>query len=218
MATKNLARTVIEGGRTSWNQWIRRHSHGRARAREREIEARLPYQTDFDDLVIPGRAQVWRSFDDKLGPTRRWLTSQIGRPWKLVHSELFERFDTRTTPGRHIVFDHMLPSVRQHGHCERGRARFIVDAHGILRGVPRERWRHRQPEPLPRLPVPPCDWLANRRVGVRGAALFWFTATPAGAFRQAGRLSDDDCAIWRALPEWFRKQHDPAAPLHTIRN
>ena len=66
----------------------------------------------------------------------RWLESQCGRPWSKVYAEVCERFDTRTTAGRHIVHDHLLGSVWQGGivrdEVQRDR-HFIVDRHGILR-------------------------------------------------------------------------------------
>jgi len=219
MATKNMARTVIEGGRAGYNKWQRRSSNARARACERNIEARLRRETDFDDLVIPERVHVRKDFRDKLGPTRRWLRSQLGRPWDLVRGELFARFDTRTTPGRHIVFCHMLPSVGEEGDvsCKYCRREFVVDARGILRTPPPRVASWERQEPIP-AGLDPCGWLDGRRVGARGPVLFWFTPTPAGAYRQAGRLTHEECVYWRALPQWFRKQHVSTAPLPFKRN
>jgi hypothetical protein len=102
MATKDLARTAIEGGRAYRNCWDRRHSHARVRSGERNVEASLRYRTDFDDLIMPERERVPVSFHDKLSAPERWLARQSGRPWSLVRSELFARFDRRTTAGRHV--------------------------------------------------------------------------------------------------------------------
>jgi len=213
MATKDLARTVIEGGRYHGNCWDRRNSNARLRAMERDFARGLRRGGDFDALVIPRRECVRRWFRDKLGPTERWLRSNVGRPWDLVRSELFRRFDTRTTPGRHIVFCHMLPSVHDHSGIARGWIEFIVDEQGILRQLaPWKGPARRRLEPLPP-GIDPCGWLAGRRVGARGEVLFWFTPTPAGAFRQSGRLSARECVYWRALPAWFRERHVPAAPI-----
>jgi hypothetical protein len=88
---------------------------------------------------------------------------------------------------------------------------FQVDARGILRYEVRPRWRRRSEE-LPRPEAELRRWLAGRRVGERGEALFWFTATPAGAFRQHLRLDEDDARLWRSLPPCFRKRHHPSAP------
>jgi hypothetical protein len=94
--------------------------------------------TDFDDVVYRPRKKVWRDFSDKLGPAGRFLSSQVGRPWSKVHSELFARFDTRTTAGRHILFDHVLKTIRE-GYGLGARYRFFVDARGILRRAKQRR-------------------------------------------------------------------------------
>ena|SRR5204863_621192 len=137
MSTKNLSRTVIEGGRTHYSAWARRHSNGLDRVREREVSTRLLRSTDFDGEAYPGRPSVYRAFHDKLGPAARWLQSQVGRPWVKVRSELFARFDTRTTAGRHILFCHVLPAVEVGRKGGLRRVRFRVDRHGILRQVTR---------------------------------------------------------------------------------
>jgi len=147
MSTKNLARTVIEGGRSGWSRFARRHSHALVRAREREVSHALGKGADFDALVYPKRDPVYRDFADKLGPARRWLRAQANRPWNQVRSELFARFDTRTTAGRHILFGHLLPEVeaieRYSGLTPRRRC--FIDAHGYLRvaSVRRKRARTR---------------------------------------------------------------------------
>jgi hypothetical protein len=213
MSTKNLARTVIEGGRTRWSRDYRRMMNAKDRAREREALGRLATGGDPDGLVVPGPESAGRGFDDKLGPPRRWLRSQIGRPWDLVRGELLRRFDTRTTAGRHIVFCHMLPWVEECG-CASCWKPFLVDRHGILREAPR-RPRYAWPgarAPLPRDERALSAWLSGRRVGERGQTLFWFAPTATGGYRQHHRLGADDAALWQALPLWFRERHVPGAP------
>ena len=66
----------------------------------------------------------------------RWLRAQIGRPWNTVRSELVQRFDRRTTAGRHLLCDHLLHEI------ERGFGLLwphdvTVDRRGILRCKPR---------------------------------------------------------------------------------
>jgi hypothetical protein len=211
MSTKNLARTVIEGGRYRSNRWERRRSNNVHRTAQRMALANIR-AVDPDELVLQPRQSIRPGFRDKLGPARRWLASQTGRPWDLVRGELLQRFDTRTTPGRHIVFGHVLPWVEGTDYNFLWRE-FRVDAHGLLRSLRRERYRGAPlPKPLPRPQAEVDRWLAQRRVGERGGYLFWFTLTPAGAFRQDRRLDDDDARLWRSLPVWFREQHMPGAP------
>jgi hypothetical protein len=211
MSTKNLARTVIEGGRYRSNRSDRRHSNGEHRTAQRRSLANIRH-LDPEDLVFEPRTSVRPSFRDKLSPAKRWLDSQVGRPWNIVRGELLQRFDTRTTPGRHIVFGHMFPWVE--GEDSRfSRRYFRVDGRGLLRRVRPEPYHGRRPpEPLPRPQAELERWLAGRRVGTRGDHLFWFTFTPAGALRQDRRLDDNDARLWRSLPLWFREQHVPGAP------
>lgn len=209
MSTKNLARTVIEAGRMSSGSWACREANARFR---REVRVRLVAAAggQSDEVLYPVHKKTNRHLDDKLSPAKRWLASQVGRPWNLVRGELFSRFDTRTTAGRHIVFGHMLRWVKTTtvaGCCDYY-AHFQVDRHGILRTRQRERYVYpRRPEPLPS-PAPDLErWLDGRRVGARGELLFWFVPTAGNAFRQHHRLEEADVARWRALPEWFREKN-----------
>jgi len=134
MATKNLSRTVIEGGRTRGNTWQRRTSNGVQRSSALRVSGSLVSGADADFTIYPVRRVVYPQFNDKLGPAERWLASQVGRPWNKARSDLFARFDVRTTPGRHIVFDHVLPEVEG---APRRRSDYVVDHVGILRKVKR---------------------------------------------------------------------------------
>src|SRR6266849_1933101 len=107
MSTKDLARTVIEGGRARVNRSERRYSTAQERTRERSLSAQLVRFTELDDVTYRQRAPVRPNFHDKLRPAERWLASQVGRPWCKARGELFARFDSRTTAGRHILFDHL---------------------------------------------------------------------------------------------------------------
>lgn len=209
MSTKNLARTVIEGGRRPHNRFERRRSHGVERASAHAVTRRLHAGLDADLAVFPSRPQVWKSFDDKLGPARRWLRSQAGRPWDVVRSELFARFDTRTTAGRHIVFDHLLQEVRPFPFNPYRRRELWISTHGILRYEPRSRTRGPSYGRWGQLPEPEAvlrQWLAGRRVIEQGVRLYWLVGTPQGGFRQQHELSDDEARRFRALPAWFREQ------------
>jgi hypothetical protein len=217
MSTKNLARTVIEGGRARYNKIQRYHSHAQQRRAEHMVSSRLLCDSELDDVVYPARERVYQGFDDKLGPAERFLESQIGRPWNKVRSELFARFDSRTTAGRHVLFCHLLRSVITgvHERVSFWRDEFTVDAHGILRRLRRapwlplravwhDEWRF----PLPERRDVLDEWLAGRRVGERTNRLYWFVQTPTGAFRQQYGLRDAEVARWRALPQWYRDLND----------
>lgn len=214
MSTKNLARTVIEGGRYRGNRWDRRHSNKWERAAERCLSSRMTL-LDIDGVLYEPRAPVGAYFRDKLAPAQRWMRSQIGRPWNKVRGELMLRFDTRTTAGRHIVFDHLLRSVQIDETATRFWSfDFKVDRHGILRELTRPRYRRPvRPTPLLEPESVLLDWIGTRRVGERDTHLYWFVPTPAGAFRQASALDETDAVRWRSLPIWFRERCDAfAAP------
>jgi hypothetical protein len=70
----------------------------------------------------PKRAPIARSnqygwnpkeFSDLLGPLRRYLRKQVGRPWDKVWSEITRNLDRRSLSGQHI-FDHIQWEVEQH--------------------------------------------------------------------------------------------------------
>jgi hypothetical protein len=54
-----------------------------------------------------------KSFSDLLGPLKRYLRKQVGRPWDDVYSELSQHLDKRSLSGQHI-WDHVLQEVEQY--------------------------------------------------------------------------------------------------------
>ncbi len=208
MATKNLSRTVIEGGRYHGNTFDRRASHGPERGGVRQALRAIRDGDDADGVVLPKKRKVQRHFHDKLAAAERWLRAQIGRPWNKVRAELFACFDTRTTAGRHIVFDHMLPWVRVDRAVDSWSWRYHileVGRGGILR-LARERPRQRREHYWPRAEW--LAWLAGRKVAIRGEALFWLEPTEIEQrFRQGRRLDDEERAYFLALPSAFHKEH-----------
>jgi hypothetical protein len=57
-------------------------------------------------------ASNWKQFSDLLGPLRRYLRAQVGRPWDKVWSEITQTLDSRSLTGQHI-FDHIRWEVEQ---------------------------------------------------------------------------------------------------------
>jgi hypothetical protein len=211
MAKKNLARTAIEGGRYHHNSWERRHSHGIARAREREVLGRLTADPSAaDEIAGPARKRVRKMFYDKLRPVERWLARQAGRPWNDVYSEIKKRFDSRTTAGRHILYDHLLAYVEigeRHGWPWRGN--MAVGSDGILRIQDGFRWQRKRVrergvwvgrEALAR-------FSGGRRIGRQGEIWFWFVpvrprcAVAPLAFRQDRRMEEREVAFFLSLKE-----------------
>ena len=191
MSTKNLSRTAIEGGRTGSNKWDRRYSHAETRADEKaylgEVKADLENFYNYD---IPKTRVVYKEFNDKLGPMYRWLESKIGLPWDEVRSQVTKDFDTRTTAGRHIVYDHLLRQVEvtpnhDYGAYYRGPEDYTtsysyhdyyVDDNGYLQKktyISRKNKNKSAKFNTAQI----ANWLSGRVVGKVGKRLFWFVPT-----------------------------------------
>lgn len=180
MSKKNLARTPLEGGRTNedreWRRdWI--ETHRRMRHATNHKMTRDPSAWDSIDLEID--RQGWRDskFKDKINAIERWIAKQVGRKWDDVYSEIKQRFDCRTTAGRHILYDHIIGyvelSLDSH---RRSRAEFMVDEDGILvRGPWRRNWHRRPAEPaiVKRTIDEVRAFCGDRKVRNIGTELFW---------------------------------------------
>ena len=225
MSTKNLARTVIEGGRDPFNKWERRDSNSSLRVAARSYQAALRDAEFAWSTAPPERKKVRRDFADKLGPVRRWLDSACGRRWADVRSEMFRRFDIRTLPGRHIVYDHMLVDVADHGLKERfAFERYYVDAEGILRRTPpRDRtWLRARVTAAEQADL--RVFAGARKIRQAGSAYFWLEMTfayrwtkgrgfelqPTGRYRQTRRLTTPELDHFTAMSTAAR-----AALIHT---
>ena len=101
-----------------------------------------------------------KSLNENLAPLRRYLRSQVGRPWDNVYGEICERINRRSAVQLHIwqhlaeyvCTDPHVISGEVHRHGLFGSLRnFYVDPRtGLLRyneGYGRRRWR---PSPLRR--------------------------------------------------------------------
>jgi len=179
VSTKNLARTVIEGGRTGGYKSEVREAQHSERASSRTFLRAVQKDVDAADaLPTPKRVHVGKEFADKLNPVYQFLDSRIGKNWSKVRAEMFERFDSRTTPGRHILFDHALSTVDESGNTDRFRyIRYVVDKQGRLQKN-KERTRYAKWRPLE-----PVDWdaiiawLGNRKVISCGERFAWMIPT-----------------------------------------
>ena len=152
MSTKNLARTVIEGGRHGHDKYMRRTSLRYLRHDNRRFcDAVKTDRIDFDEEVEPAREVRYRWRDeihaDKTRPCERFLASRAGRRWDDVVSEIVRRFDTNTLPGRHIVYQHLVNRVEKpesvrylRGWFLDGGPKFWVDYEGILHHNPKRRY------------------------------------------------------------------------------
>lgn len=182
MSKKNIARTAIEGGRTGYSKHERRESSQHERANVRTIISGAHGDPEvFDDVMLPKRKKVYKDFDDKLNPVERWLDSRVGKSWNKTYSLLKEKFDSRTTAGRHIVYDHMLRDIWMSPDYSDRHAqyhRYYVDNRGILRKMPS--WRKQNEEIYKKLAdekVRIEKWLEHRMIGKVGNVLYWYNPT-----------------------------------------
>ena len=218
MSTKNLARTVIEGGRYRWALLALPIREPRAARRARASRlARGRGAAMPDDLTIRPVWKVGRWFHDKLGPSVRWLASQVGRPWDLVRGELVAQVrpaDDRRAPHRlrpHASVDHGRGHVRLLRAPLRLSSHFLIDRHGLLRRV---RPRPRYVAAAARTPAAPRA--RARRVAARPArgrarrrAVLVHTDTRPAATASTTVSTTPTPRSGDPLPDWFRACHDP---------
>lgn len=225
MSRKRLSRTVIEGGRYGYNKWERRHSHRTERANERAYMADVMKDLDAsDDISIEPKEHVYKGFSDKLSPMYRWLRAQTGRPWNDVRSEIAEKFDTRTTAGRHIVHDHLLSSVEEVPDLTYGRGRyrpedwttsyreyeFYVDDEGVLR---EKTVIKRKTDRAPYFDTRSiANWLNGRIVGKVGNKFFWFV--PADKSKKRGGYSREWMTEWASRNHWLIFRYHNYTPVY----
>jgi hypothetical protein len=188
MSTKKIQRTVIEGGRTGSSKWNRRNSHHTERASERDYCRKITVDSERseNDIFIDPKEKVRKEFNDKLGPMYRWLHSQTGKVWNDVKSEIHQKFDNRTTAGRHILYDHLLSSVEEVPDLtyrrwyrdvddytsSRYKNDFYVDDAGLLQIKTYIPHGHTG---VPKFNIQSIiNWLHNRVVGKVGDKFYWF--------------------------------------------
>ncbi|MFN0108905.1 MAG: hypothetical protein ACKVZH_08620 [Blastocatellia bacterium] len=99
-----------------------RHNHSLPSYKTALRVKRYDDAVDYDDMPkrvsgsrnkhVRSSGAETKSFSDLLGPLRRFLRSNVGRPWDKVYSELSQHLDKRKATGIHI-FDHARWEVEQ---------------------------------------------------------------------------------------------------------
>ncbi len=113
MSTKNIARTVIEGGRTDRNTHERRQSNRIQRKEVRTITRSLSRLVDQESYTLPDRPRIEKEHADKLEAAMSWLIHHgLGKTPPEIEALLLTRFNTKTIAGRHIVFEHLLLKLK----------------------------------------------------------------------------------------------------------
>lgn len=113
MSKKDIARTAIEGGKSTSSKYDRRQSLRQQRRASRCWMNQVTIDSELaDEYGEPERdiARGWRDFRDKLSAPMRWLMKRaIGRSVEEIEGLLLETFDVGTLAGRHLVFSHLMP-------------------------------------------------------------------------------------------------------------
>lgn len=182
MSTKSLQRTPLEAGHTGHHNAANKIERASIRAKTRQAVGKLKHDSEEDFFVPEPKVSV--EHDDRLGAIKRWIRSQVNRPWNKVFSEIKERFDARSLAGYHIIYGHLIHSVLTHAEYELHKKRYAnypysrdmlyIDKHGILKlakakklGIP---WRESKEY---KLKVEKAAWLAGREICLQGAIPFW---------------------------------------------
>src|SRR4051812_39531791 len=111
MSTKNLARTVVEGGRARVQEQM---NHRLTRAERHQVRRELAQVRDGDDWLEAPRPHARRevgarAFADRLKVVERFLEVNAGRPWNKVYAEICSKVDRRTMKGWHLIDAHLVP-------------------------------------------------------------------------------------------------------------
>jgi hypothetical protein len=125
----DMAKVITERPRRAGEADARKFGHALSKD---EIDRERHEDAERGGLVASSRARRRhpRMQTDLLGPLRRFLRKQVGRPWDKVVSELSAQLDRRTLDRRH-VFDHVECEVATHATIGEG---------GEI--VARDRWSH----------------------------------------------------------------------------
>jgi hypothetical protein len=156
----DMAKVIVERPRHRGWAWTKPKGYGRKLRRDEEFGA--PRRE--------GMKARWqwhtKSFNEHLGPLRRYLDDQVGRPWDKVFSEICERINRNSVVQDHVR-DHVEQYVVRHvilidgvpcagtsgSGCPYGeplrRLRwsqwYVCPRTGLLRRIPEARRRPKQP-------------------------------------------------------------------------
>lgn len=103
MSTKNIARSALEPGRLNSFKSDAKSAKDSYRRQERDFLAKALVDPETDEDIFREHVPKKGRQGDNLGPIKRFIASQVGRPWSKVWSEINEKFGADTLAGRHIM-------------------------------------------------------------------------------------------------------------------
>lgn len=112
MGTKNLAKTLVDGKKYRNDDWdVKSNKSLRAAERAYLTKVRLDPE-NFDEEFLEEKVQRHDgTVRNKSSAVFRWLNAQVGRSWNEVRKEIFEKFNEKSSTGRHLIYDIMLRNV-----------------------------------------------------------------------------------------------------------
>lgn len=201
MATKNLARTLIEGGQSRSAKSDRRRFNRRERHRARlwcrDVDR-------FEAEAAPWREPAPFEPNDRGAPLYRWLLARVGQPWSAVYSALHALTDSRTLEGWHLIYAHAKQSVN---FVERVSSSGFYVMDGLLCYRRYQRRSYRRPPTVGDAAL--RAFCASRWVIDYGAVQFW-TAPGAGPYdvapQEARWVPSPGGQLWLPLVGYGRAQ------------
>lgn len=178
MATKNLGRSAIEGGRTGWYKVRVSEIEDSLRTSTRTYKHRVQNDVEaWENEAEPVRRPYGKRGNqtDKLAGTYRMLDKLVGKPWAKVYALICEKFDGRTLAGRHVLIDHITNYVAPNKEAADLQYHlYYIDDHGFFQK--KEGYSHNRYTPH-RLSKKFADkistWLDGRSIIQMGSKLYW---------------------------------------------
>ena len=178
MATKKLSRTILEAGAATPQKIDEWRSKRKERADNRAFLNKIKNDPEEAERnTAPKRGGRVRTPDDKLGPVHRFIESWVGRPWDKCYSEMKRKFNPKSLPGYHIIYDHILREIYKNedelnarSYYRGYRTEYYVDNEGILRKTEPIKYRTRSKYNF----GPVSSWLGNRKLTILGNHYYWF--------------------------------------------
>ncbi|MFH1098736.1 MAG: hypothetical protein V1723_02365 [Candidatus Uhrbacteria bacterium] len=185
MATKDLARTFIEGGRSPGDRTKRRESIRRLRTNHRQYCRRVVIDPEYYNEGAVPELPPLSGWDTRslhgTSAISRWLDAHVGRPWSEVYAKLCRQYDARSNLGRRMREEALWRVCVNPDDCQRSWHDYVVDEDGILRMnartvvCPQERRAKFAPSDVRQKIVRElAAFCGDRRVGAYGDRLFWF--------------------------------------------
>lgn len=114
----DMAKVIVERPRIRGGSRKGKAAKGSSKRHGRQLRDGIEQSRE---TMKPGRRfgfQEQKSLNEHLGPLRRYLRSQIGRPWNKVFSEICQHVDRRSAVLDHVrdhVDDYVQTNVVLHG-------------------------------------------------------------------------------------------------------